>query len=284
MAESNILDMLIQNLMSERQAKVYLALLKNGEAGPSELQRISGIPLSKISETANYLLSNGYISAKKVGRKRIYKGSDPKIALETNIEQLESKIDTLKKMIKELRDIYEHSECSTELFDNIEVIHGNNNIHNKYIEFLNSVEFEFLSFTRPPFAATTEAMVSEQEKIVMRLLKKGVKFRGVYEVNENSQKTMFRIIRNSLEAGVDFRIAPKLPMKMFIFDQTSILLTDKSASSIDNELSQTAIRQKTTVDGYVTLFEFFWDQALKYEDWIKDHQELLERSLALFPN
>lgn len=280
MSESNILDMLISNLMSERQAKVYLALLKNGAAGPSELQRASRIPLSKIPETTNYLLSNGYITARKVGRKRIFNASNPEVALQSNIEELERKIDTLNVLSRELSVIYIQSGQSTELFENIEVIHGNRTIHNRYIELLKSVEFEFVSFTRPPFAATTEQMVSEQEDIVMDLIKKGVKFRGIYEVNENSHKTMFRIVRNSLGAGVEFRIAPKLPLKMFIFDQETLLLTDKSSLSIGNELSQTLITQKTTVDGYVTLFEFFWEQSLTYADWLKENAELMERKLV----
>jgi len=280
MPDSDILNTLISNLMSERQAKVYLALLKSGEAGPSELQRVAGIPLSKISETANYLLSNGYINARKEGKKRIYNAVNPEIALKRNIAQLESKIETLNELMKDLGEYFKQSGQSTELFEYIEVIHGNDNIHNRYLEFLRSIEFEFLTFTRPPFAASNDKLLSEQEAIFMKLLEKGVKFRGIYEINENSEWPMFRILKNSHEAGAVFRIAPKLPLKMFIFDQKTLLLTDRSSLSIGNELSQTVIKQKTTVDGYVTLFEFFWDQALEYDAWIKENEDLMERMLA----
>lgn len=280
MAKSNILERLISNVMSERQAKVYLALLENSEAGAAELQRASGIPFSKISETVGHLVNYGYISAKKVGRKKIYEVIDPEVTMKSNIAQLESQIKILTDLTKDLADIYKQRGQSEEAFEYIKIIHGNENIHNNYIELLKTAEFEVLSFTRPPFAAATKKMQEEQYRLFLEFLKRGGKSKTIFEVIESSDGRIFQHIKNSIEDGDIFRIAPKLPLKMFIFDRKVLLIANQSSLAGSNELSMTVVKQETTVEGYIALFNFIWDQAQEYEDWIKGRENLMERKLA----
>ena len=128
MSKSNILERLISNIMSERQAKVYLALLENGEAGAAELQRKSGIPFSKISETTGYLVNNGYISMKKIGRKYYYEIIDPEVAIRSNIGKLQNKIGKLEVLSKDLAEMYKRRGQASEAFEYIEMIRGNEKI------------------------------------------------------------------------------------------------------------------------------------------------------------
>ncbi len=148
------------------------------------------------------------------------------------------------------------------------------------MELLKSVEFELLNFTRPPFASVTKNLILEQARYFLDFLKRGGKSKTIYEVNENTEIRMFQHIKDSTKSGDDFRIAPKLPLKMFIFDQRKLLIADMSSLAGEGELSATIIKEKTTVEGYVALFNFIWDQASEYDDWIVGKEELMEQKLV----
>jgi hypothetical protein len=70
-----------------------------------------------------------------------------------------------------------------------------------------------------------------------------------------------------------------LPLKLFVFDRQTILITEKSPLSSNGELTMTIIKQKTTVEGYVTLFDFMWDQAMPLEKWVSKNSSLLKKKL-----
>ena len=67
---------------------------------------------------------------------------------------------------------------------------------------------------------------------------------------------------------------------MYLFDREKLLLPQRSALTNGGELTMTIVKQNTMVGGYITLFEFFWEHAIKYHDWIKENNELIERKLA----
>jgi Cd2+/Zn2+-exporting ATPase len=79
MNESELLEQLVQLVMSERQAKVYLSMLRNGSCTAAELQRKAGIPQSKIYDTLEFLVSQGYCVKRQAGKKRTYETIDPTV-------------------------------------------------------------------------------------------------------------------------------------------------------------------------------------------------------------
>ena len=270
MPEKNIIERLIANVMSERQAKVYFALLQNGEGGPSELQRASGIPLSKISETVNYLLSNGYIRARKVGRKRFYEVIDPEVTMKSNIAKLDSKISTLTELTKDLAEVYQQRGQAKEPFEYIEIIHGNDNIHHKYLSLLKSTKEELLSFTRPPFSTYTTEMDQAQTDVFYAFRERGGKSRWIKELSSNPDPLDLKLCEIAAGKGEQFLISDKLPLKMMIFDKEILLLADEGKLA-EGELSMSIIKQETMVNGYVALFDFFWSQSITFEEWKKKH-------------
>jgi len=60
MNQAELFQRLCDHVMSERQAKVYLALLRNGRATSAELQKASGVPQTKIYEITRQLVSQGF--------------------------------------------------------------------------------------------------------------------------------------------------------------------------------------------------------------------------------
>jgi len=130
-----------------------------------------------------------------------------------------------------------------------------------------------------PFVGTTIKKQNEQFEIYSSFLKKGGVGRTIYEVNKDSPPIVFRILKDKTTGDGEFRIAPKLPLKMNIFDKKTLMIADKSVLAGENELSMTIIKEKTTVEGYYTLMEFLWEQSEKFETWIIGKEKLMETKL-----
>lgn len=277
---NNHLTGLLDLGMSEREAKVYLAMLNKREASLTDLQKLSGVRSNKIGEVVNSLVRQGFCTEKRVGNRRFLDVLDPRSSLKSTLEVIENRLDNGNKLKKSLGKLYDRAEEVKEPFEYIEIIHGNDNINKKFIELVYSAEFEILNFMKPPFASVTEEMYKEQIKAFDAFIAKEGKIIGVFEVNETSPLRTYKVVKVSQESGEIFRIAEKLPLKLFIFDRKTLLITEKSSHINDAELSMTIIKQNTTVEGYIALFNFFWEQALDYEKWIKGREELMDRKLA----
>ena len=205
---------------------------------------------------------------------------DPDITLDLSIQKLQVQLESSIQLKKELVDIHSNREKVTEPFEYIEIVHGNENVHTMYVELLKNAKLEALNFTRPPFASVTQPMYEEQMVLLKGFLDRGGKVKGVFEVNEDSPRRMYDVSYRSYQLGEKFRIAPRLPLKMYIFDRENLLIADKSSLAEEDEISMTVIKQKTTVDGYVALFEFIWDQSEDYEKWIVGKEALMKQKLA----
>ena len=268
--------------MNEREAKVYLALLKKKSAIAAELQRISGIPQNKIYDTISSLLLKGYFTEKREGRSRIFEIVNPKNSLSSAFDILKRRHENAIEHRMMIEKLFENHEPAIEPYEYIEIIRGNENTHRKYIELLRNTKTELLGFTRPPFASSQKSMKEEQDNVYQSYIKRGGNFRGVYEVNEDSPPRMFCHIHDSMQHGEIFRIVPKLPLKMFIVDRQTLLMAEKESLISGDHLVNTVIKQKATVNGYIALFDFFWEQGAKYEQWIKRREQLMKQKLAEF--
>ena len=277
-----IIGCLFELGMSEREAKVFFALLNKRTATASALQKMSGIPQNKIYETLNSLTRSGYFIERQEGRFRIFEIADPSISLERDFQKLNERYNSAIDQKEEIIKIYNSNERVVEPFEYIEIIHGNENIHRKYIELLNCAKYEVLGFTRPPFASSSSEMRKEQADALDNFKKRGGTCNGVREVNENSLPRMFHNIFDGFQTNDCFRIVPSLPIKMFIFDRKALLIAQKESLTKESELTMTIVKQKAMIDGYSALFDFFWEQGLEYQDWIKDNEQLLQQKLEEF--
>jgi len=253
--------------LTEREAKVYLALLNNSGATAASLQKMAGIHRTKIYEVLKSLSYKGLCSEKRVDNLISYEAISPKIALSQFTISIEERVKDAHRLSDELQTIYSQGEKQTEPFEYIEIIHGNDNIHHRYISLLKSTKNELISFTRPPFATNTPKEDQEQFDEFYAFRSRGGKSRWIREFGPNPDAYEIEISEIAASKGEEFRISEKLPLKMMIFDREILLLADEGKLAREGELSMSIIKQQTMVNGYVALFEFFWTQSITFEEW-----------------
>ncbi len=253
--------------LTKREAKVYLALINNNGTTAASLQKMAGIHRTKIYEILKSLSYKGLCSEKRVDNLISYEAVSPRIALSQFITNIENRLEDARLLADELQKTYSTSDEQTEPFEYIEIIHGNDNIHHKYISLLKSTKKELLSFTRPPYASATKEMDKEQFDEFYAFRERGGKSRWVREMTSNPDPHELEVCEIAANKGEEFRISDKLPLKMMIFDREILLLADEGKLAREGELSMSIIKQQTMVEGYVALFYFFWTQAIEYDEW-----------------
>ncbi|MCX6641507.1 MAG: hypothetical protein NTW14_13665 [bacterium] len=280
--KNDIVRRLLSLGMTEREAKVYHSLLFKRIASASELQKYSGIPNSQIYGTIDSLVRQGYFTERQVNGKRTFEIVDPDISLISLLDKLKLRLEDGLDLKKTLAETYANGEIHKEPFEYIEVVHKNELIHRKFVELMQSAQNEVLNFVLPPFAAYSMEMFEEQNEAYYSFLNRGGQSLAILEIKPNSHLRMYRLAEinhKEKHPNENTRISAKLPLKLFIFDRKTMLITEKSASADDGALTMTIIKQKTTVEGYVNLFNFIWDQSMDIDAWVNSNESLLKEKL-----
>ncbi len=103
----NRLDLLISELLelglTEYEAKIYLALLRENPATAYELGKSSGVPTSKIYEVLNKLIEKGVTSIVDEGKTKRYCPVDPEEFLDKHKSRTDKIIDNLRNRLVTLK-------------------------------------------------------------------------------------------------------------------------------------------------------------------------------------
>jgi sugar-specific transcriptional regulator TrmB len=266
---NEILHCLLDLGFSDREARVYQALLTRQNASASELQKLSGVPQSKIYEVLSGLVHRGYTSERKSGRNRTYELIDPEVTLGASFNNLQERLKRSITFKRKLINLYQSSEKTTGPLDDIEILHGNDNIHNRYLQLVKATQEELLGFGRRPYACDTREKSDEQNREAERILKRGVISRWIYKVVMPDDEWIIKNLRNFQLIGEAVRIADTLPLKMMIFDHETLLIAEEEPFDGSGELTMSVIKQRTIVNAFCALFEHFWQNSIELDVWEK---------------
>jgi sugar-specific transcriptional regulator TrmB len=107
MKNQELLEKLVEFGMTERQAKLYIALLSKPESRASELHRTSGVLRSKTYEILHQMVAKGYCTERVEGRNRYYKALKPELLFEMmqnrQFELIREKRDEIEELFTEIK-------------------------------------------------------------------------------------------------------------------------------------------------------------------------------------
>jgi sugar-specific transcriptional regulator TrmB len=269
MPENNdLLGRLVTGVMSERQAKVYLALLQRGRATSAELQRDSGISQTKIYETVRFLVSRGFCREQKIGNRRVYEAVDPVTALKSEESQLEERIREISSLASDLSGIYAAADKAATPIEYIEILNGTESIHRHYCDLVRGSTGELLGFGRPPYACNTNSKVKEQLRAYKRFIKGKGSSRWVFELDIPENKMAVAAVEPMQDLGIDIRVSTSLPLKMMVFDASTVLFAQEGSLMKPGELTMASIRNSAIANAFTALFEYFWQTSVPFEEWL----------------
>ena len=271
MKKEKYIEKMVRLGISERETRVYLALLEKRELTALEIHQLTNVPRTKVYETIPRMILRGMCIEKKMGRNKKYQAVEPRRVLNNLIKVYESELEEKKKLAEDIgKMIYPKYNKGMQTVDSseyVEIIKGISSIHERYVSLVRNTRKEFIGFVKPPYAHQHKRQkVNAQESIEFEILKKGVIIRSLYEFpNEEEIETTIDHIKKCIEAGEKARMIEKLPVKMYISDVKYMFMALDNPKVTASPLTMLVIEHPGFALATRILFNHLWDKAISFD-------------------
>lgn len=256
--------------LTERESKVYLALVQLGAAGASDIQKMAEVPKSKIYEILQKLIDKGLCLEKSHGYGKKYQAVDPTKALhglirkrEDELNQMRNKADqTVENLLKIYRD-----PSKGEPFEFLQVIKNPDQIVKIADEWTRSATKEILQFVKPPFVSRPEVLENEPNVNEM-LVKRGVTIKLLCEFVVTSNPILKEGFKREIKNGVEIRFIENLPMKMAMIDTTKVAMCMVDPIMLQPLPTSLFIEHPGLASILKFYFESIWEDAITFSGYV----------------
>jgi len=262
--EKNI-NQLINIGLTENEAKVYYCLLKKQQFTASEISQLANVNRSKIYSVLNSLKNKG-LSIEKLGKVRKFEALDPKIAFEKIKEEQLKKIDKLHDLSDNLSPIYKNHKKNSSTLDFIQVFSTSASIIKKHHSLEMQSKEIVLSFCKAPYAMNCDPKIHEEQQESM---KKGVNYKSIFEVEKDNLVFFVHRMKSFIEQGEEIKIAYHLPIKLHVFDDTTVMFSMSNQFKPEENLTYLVIEHPDLAETLTSTFYDHWEKAITLDEFLQ---------------
>ena len=275
--------------LTNREAKVYLALMEKKYLSVPEIARLSNVPRTRIYDSLKSLELKGLCQV-ITGKPKLYSAVAP-YQLEKILSKLEynsanlkikeyeekiqkekirlaTKLEKAKSFVNRISPIYQKSRENEHDINYIEVI-KDSTLHTRVCEYLANLQNELLVFSKPPFSSEEE--LSEQEKIQSKAMAKGVIIKGIVQAPQDKEEIEPFI--DELEAyqakGQQIKVAERLPLKLIIFDERIVIYSLEDNLTYTTSLTASIVKHKNMAELAKIFFKMMWEKSEDFNEYSK---------------
>jgi len=258
--------------ISEKQAKIYHALLQKRELTAMGIQEIAHVPRTKVYEITQKMKANNMCLEKQVGSKKMYQAVDPVKFLNGFMSNKEKELNDKRGIVNDIKrlamPVYEQGIKHFDRLENVEIIKDLPSIHERFVNLVKNTKKELIGLAKAPYTHQyDETKLNEQDDAVRERVKKGVEVKVVYEIPAKDKlEWTYNHIKKCVRTGEKARVIKSLPIKVFIFDERYILmaLTNIKPDYDNSRLMMFVVDHPPLAYLGKALFEQFWKQAQDY--------------------
>lgn len=265
---------LVDSGLSEREAKLYFALIEHPGVTGSELQRLADIPRTKVYETLHRMVERKLCLARQAGDVKRYSPVEPRLVMELRKQHMKAQIIEIERLSAELTEIYEKRDKEPVSLEYVEVL----NTREQVVRWLNylveNCHNELLVFTRFPGAIQT---TEEADEATLRSLQRIKEVRSIYEYGNGMSQEWRNCIQKWHDAGEKSRFVRNLPTRIMIFDGVRAL-TPARDSEGPSEETALLVTGRQVAQAFRMLFEHTWKEAIPFEEFMANYDRIMAES------
>jgi len=238
----------------------YRRLLATERATAGDLAKLAEQSTGEVRAALHSLEAKGLV-ARSPGKSGRYVPVDPEVALEVLLLRRQAELEHARLSVRRLvEDIRETSRTlsSTEI---VEVVRGREAIQQRVIQLQRTARAEVVGMDKPPYATVDEAEVADGNDVEVELLRKGIRYRVLYDRSALELDGTMAHIRARTREGEEARLLEGLPMRLMIADRALALLP-LSLRGPDLEEGDILIRASPLLEALVLLFEIMWERGI----------------------
>jgi DNA-binding CsgD family transcriptional regulator len=266
--------------LSDLEESVYLAVLDRPRSSPDDLAGVCGASRPKVNHALANLQELGLVT-RLAGAPAVYLPVRPDLAVGVLLRQREERLGQVRVVLGELTERFQASTRADSPDELIEVIRSPEAIHQRWLQLQRSARTEVRVLDKPPYIDAGNPAEPD-------LLGTGVRYRTVYDRAALDHPGKLAGIWEAAAAGENSRIAPAVPIKLFIADDRMALAPLHRPQDL---ASAVIVHPSALLDALSALFEGVWqramplagfqaDQALDDDVPVNDRQRRLLQLLA----
>jgi DNA-binding CsgD family transcriptional regulator len=244
--------------LSRADEAVYDALLRRTQATATELAQDCQRSLPATRRVLRSLVELG-LATRSSGRPTRFTVVPPDRGIEAVLREREAALRDARRHIDTLMDMYRASTRFVQPGELVEMVSGREEVNERWARMQQDVQVQMRGFDRPPYAAPRGH--EEPNSIELALLKRGAKYRVVYDKSALELPGVIEDIEVGMRHGEEARIAGDVPMKLAIADDRLAiipLLRPGDAALTASYL----IHPSPLLDALIALFEVVWTHSV----------------------
>jgi sugar-specific transcriptional regulator TrmB len=257
--------------LSEKEALLYLHLLKYGPKTPTPLAKSLHTYREDVYRTLNSLIEQGMVKP-SLGAPTVYAAVDLETALESALTKRESELREMELLKQQLKELARQQRIEAAADGvNIKILKSVKEVVTVAEPIIDSLQEELLLAV--PTSAATLALRLDINGTASDVVARGGKMRVLTDISYSNVNS----VRELMERGVEVRHFNKHEMPFIVFDRKIAM------SGIDVEIANFSLNQPiaalwTDDPAYAqylaATFEILWNEGINAEDRV---QKLLEQ-------
>jgi DNA-binding CsgD family transcriptional regulator len=175
----------------------------------------------------------------------------PRTSLSALLARRRAELARTEELVERLHEMYEtvSGPRSAHL---VELLEHEDEVSARYAQLLKGCATEVLHLAKPPYVTVFGVAVEASE------VADGVRMRSVYETEGFSDEVSLATAVRGTGRGGELRLAPRLPVKLVVFDRTAALLPVRGDRPSAGSL---VVHSPALVEALADLFESVWRDA-----------------------
>jgi sugar-specific transcriptional regulator TrmB/DNA-binding CsgD family transcriptional regulator len=242
------------------EERAYRVLVRLATAGAAELAERLDLPAEQAARLLDTLRVRGLATAvqSEASSGNRYRPLPPDTALAGSLLRRQESLDKARQAIADLAEEYRASVRRRDADQLVEVVTGTTALRERLRQLQDSAREEMLWFCRANHIAMPSADNAEE----FSALRRGVRYRVIYERALLEEPGMIENVAAGVHAGEQARALPTLPVRLAIADrQIAVCPLVPGGGSGLGEPTAALIRPSQLLDSLLALFESYWDRA-----------------------
>ena len=281
MNPKDLQDKLKQLGFTEKESKVFFALLSGEQMSASEVAKEAGIRRTDIYDILKTFVTKGYINEIETSSVLKFELIDPRVVsdkiqydLRVNINKA---LHDTQNLFTDLQSLYKTKKVEKSRKSNIELIRGfNKHRHIRFLELIENSNEEILMMNR------IEGHVSKQvDEVVAKFMKRGGIFKSIYEVSLNFKiqkdskwasvtlEDFIDLCKHYEKGGEQIKLTKMLIANFTVFDNEIVFLNVHDKTIPEHNKTDIVVRNKDFAHFIVNIFELCWSQSFTVSEFAK---------------
>jgi DNA-binding CsgD family transcriptional regulator/DNA-binding MarR family transcriptional regulator len=241
--------------LSELAERAYRVLVGARGLDVDDLAGHLGVPPDQALRACHELAERGLANRSASGGDR-FVPTAPELAIGLLTDRQEALLHQARRVAAELAGEYQRAHQGYRAEEIVQVVEGFDAIGERFDQLQRAARTEVLCFSRGPYFDAR--FVNETE---LAVLGQGIRCRAVYDRATLEIPGALPDIQQMVAAGEEARVAPRLPMKLYVADHAwgMVPLLHEAAEPYP---AVVLVRSSSLLDALVALFDSVWSAAV----------------------